>query len=60
MDREDATTDATNDGYDAGSGDPGDDRAHLQHQAPAQLDEDAIAEHADETGDDERTAGQQI
>ncbi|GAA3632684.1 hypothetical protein GCM10022200_14530 [Microbacterium awajiense] len=59
MDRDDITTDAASDGYDAGTGDPGDDRTHLQHQAPAQLDDAAIAEHADETDDDERPAGQQ-
>lgn len=38
-------------GLDDGTGDPNDDRAYLQSTPPAQVDEEAVREHAAEEGD---------
>lgn len=51
-------------GLDDGTGDPNDDRAYLMDMAPAQVDDDAVREHAaeedaaDEEAADERDAGE--
>lgn len=39
------------DGLDAGTGDPGDDRAYLQDEAPAQVDDDAVRRHETDQGE---------
>lgn len=43
-------------GMDDGTGDPNDDRAYLQDTPPAQVDDAAVREHANDA--DEREAGE--
>ncbi|QMU96884.1 hypothetical protein FVO59_06350 [Microbacterium esteraromaticum] len=46
-------------GLDDGTGDPNDDRAYLMDTAPAQVDDEAVREHAaEEDAADERDAGE--
>lgn len=44
-------------GMDDGTGDPNDDRAFLADTPPAQVDDEAVREHSEQTAEEEGTDG---